>query len=341
MDILLVSRLLEEQSGVVARRQVRSAGFNDDYIARRVRRREWATIHPGIYVNHTGPLTWRQRAWAAVLFYWPAALSHTSALQIVSGTPLVDEPDFGHDQVIHVAIEHPRKAVRVDGVRLHRMVNLDGRVRWNTSPPRMRLEEATLDVCADAPSRAAALAIAADVCQQRRTTPSRLLDALEHRKRMRFGRWMRTALSDVALGAMSLLERGYLQRVERAHGLPRARRQLGSRTEDGIVYRDVEYEDFGLVVELDGRIGHELSRDRWKDMDRDLLAAVTQRQTVRLGWVHIEDRPCVTASRVGRLLQQRGWRGATVPCGPECALMRPRTEQPGRSSARGARDRPR
>ena len=28
-----------------------------------------------------------------------------------------------------------------------------------------------------------------------------------------------------------------------------------------------------LVVELDGRIGHELSSDRWDDMDRDLDAA--------------------------------------------------------------------
>ena len=42
-------------------------------------------VHPGVYVNHTGELTWLQRAWAAVLFAWPAALSHDSALRAADG----------------------------------------------------------------------------------------------------------------------------------------------------------------------------------------------------------------------------------------------------------------
>lgn len=54
-------------------------------IARMVRRRELAVVHPGVYVDHTGTLTWKQRAWAAVLLTWPAALSHDSAVRAGEG----------------------------------------------------------------------------------------------------------------------------------------------------------------------------------------------------------------------------------------------------------------
>lgn len=315
MDNLLLSRFIDEQAGVVARRQVLAAGFSDDFIRRQLRRREWSRIHGGVFVNHTGPLTWQQQTWAAVLFYWPAALCHESALAPNHARPSSWSRPGDTPDVIHVAIEHPRRAVKLEGVRLHRLVNLDSRVRWHMSPPRLRLEEAALDVCSDAPSRTDALAIVTDLCQQRRTTPARLIGVLERRKRMRFGTWLRSALSDVALGAMSMLEQSYLRKVERAHGLPRAQRQLRCRTEDGVTYRDVEYEEFNLVVELDGRVGHEFVRDRWKDMDRDLLTAVNRRLTVRIGWSQVEKRSCVTAARIGSLLQQRGWTGAITPCG--------------------------
>jgi hypothetical protein len=63
-------------------------------------------------------------------------------------------------------------------------------------------------------------------------------------------------LVDVADGVMSLLEHAYLVRVERAHGLPRGSRQRPASTSDGRAYRDVEYETFGLIVELDGGLWH-------------------------------------------------------------------------------------
>ncbi|KAA1421675.1 type IV toxin-antitoxin system AbiEi family antitoxin domain-containing protein [Nocardioides humilatus] len=72
MDAL--GSLLSQQDGVIARRQMLSTGFTPAFVARKVRRREWVQVHPGVYVDHTGALTWQQRAWAAVLACWPAAL---------------------------------------------------------------------------------------------------------------------------------------------------------------------------------------------------------------------------------------------------------------------------
>lgn len=234
--------------------------------------------------------------------------------------PVSGRRRVGPTRPIHVAVEHPRNAVPVPGTRVHRLVKIHERVLWNTSPPRLRLEEAVLDVCADDPDRVSALARLADVCQQRRTTVARLEAALSCRRRLRFGSWLAEVLEDISTGAMSVLEHGYLHRVERAHRLPKPDRQRLEHTEDGTVYRDVKYSAHGLVVELDGPIGHEATADRWDDMDRDLLAATTDVLTIRLGWRHVDACPCTTAARLARVLKSRGWAGDPVPCGPDCAL---------------------
>ncbi len=54
-----VSQVLGQQEGVIARRQAVAAGLTSDDVARLLRRREWARVHPGVYVDHTGPLPWQ------------------------------------------------------------------------------------------------------------------------------------------------------------------------------------------------------------------------------------------------------------------------------------------
>jgi len=325
-------RLQTDQAGVVARRQVIEAGLDDSDIERLLRRREWSRVHPGVYVDHTGPLTQAQRHWAAVLSCWPAALDGRSALDAFGLRNDRHGRSPGHrtpgskqvDPMVHVAIAHPRKAVEADGVRVHRVVGLENRVLWNLGPPRLRIEEAVLTSCAEESSRSAALAVAADACQQRRTTAARLLEALDGRIRLTHGAWLRRVLRDVASGSFSLLEHGYLNRVERAHGLPHAHRQLELPGATGrSVYRDVGYVAFGVVVELDGRIGHEWTSERWSDMDRDLDAGANGQATIRLGWRHVWDTPCGTADEMARGLARRGWSGAARSCGIDCPVGRP------------------
>ena len=128
-------------------------------------------------------------------------------------------------------------------------------------------------------------------------------------------------LEDVADGTYSALERRYLTDVERPHGLPTARRQRRSSQGRSPAYRDVEYVDLGLVVELDGRLGHEWTSDGWDDLDRDLDAAVTGVMTVRVRWGQVL-HPCRLASTVAGLLTARGWQGAPRSCGEVCLVDR-------------------
>ncbi len=83
------------------------------------------------------------------------------------------------------------------------------------------------------------------------------------------------------------------------------------------MYRDVLYPHQSLVVELDGRLFHTRPRARDRDLERDLDAVLRQLTTVRLGWGQVVDRPCATAAKLGRLLEQLGWSGCLKAC-PEC-----------------------
>lgn len=310
-----ISQLLALQAGVVSRRQVTARGLTDADIARRLRRREWASVHQGVYVDHTGELTWLQKAWAAVLFSWPSALSHESAVRAGEGPGRPGADDLS----IHVMVARHRNIVAPAKVRIHRRAGFDEHVLWHRSPPRVRYEYAALDVAAAATTDFEAVAVLAKAVQSRRTTARRLQHALDVRKRLPRRAWMNGVLRDVAEGSCSVLELGYLRQVERAHGLPRAQRQQIGAGRVGRVYRDASYGR--QLVELDGRLFHDTAEGRDRDFDRDLTALASGKVTARVSYGQVFGRPCWTAGQVGRLLQAQGWTGSPVPCGPACTLL--------------------
>jgi hypothetical protein len=122
-------------------------------------------------------------------------------------------------------------------------------------------------------------------------------------------------LEDLKAGACSVLEREYLRRVERAHGLPTGERQVADSVAGVSVERDVTHAAYGLVVELDGRAFHGSAAARDADHARDLdAAAVRAMRTVRLTYGQVLGDPCRTAVRIGELLAQGGWSGEVKSC---------------------------
>jgi hypothetical protein len=122
-------------------------------------------------------------------------------------------------------------------------------------------------------------------------------------------------LGDVASGACSVLERGYLELVERAHGLPVGVRQVPRLSSEGQTWQDVLYDELGVAVELDGRAFHSSATARDRDLERDLDNAVEQqRTTIRLGYGQVFGRPCRTAGRLAKLFDRRGWPGEPSRC---------------------------
>ncbi|GAA4087071.1 type IV toxin-antitoxin system AbiEi family antitoxin domain-containing protein [Nocardioides kongjuensis] len=314
-----VQALLDLQGGVVSRSQALDAGLSRHDIDRMLRRHEWSVVHPCVYVEHTGPLTWQQRAWAAVLACWPAALEGRSAIRAHEGPGR----HGAQTHPIEVVVARNRRIRSPAGVVVHRSASFESAVQWNLSPPRRRYDDAVIRVADAAGRDLDAIAVLSDACGARRTTAMRLRARLDQLPRLHRRAWLAQVLDDVATGTCSALEHGYLTLVERPHGLPAALRQVEVSSADGRrMFRDVVYRgrrpEWTQIVELDGRLGHDGTTARDRDLERDLDAALVREHTVRIGDGQVFKRGCATAAKVARLLQARGWLGEAHAC-PRCA----------------------
>ncbi len=255
-----------------------------------------------------------------MLHHWPAALAGASALRWLGiGIGAARQSAVRTAEPIEIAISRDRAVEPARGTTVTRIADFDSAAHHHLNPPRLRIERAVLQVAAAAEREDAAVATLADACQSRRTTPERLRATLVGLTRIRHRRLLLTILDDVASGAYSALERRYLVRVERRHGLPTGRRQRRVSAGRTVGFRDVDYLGLRTIVELDGRLGHEVTSDRWQDLDRDVLAAVRGSLTVRLGWKQVLE-PCRLAAALARILTSRGWTGRALPCGPGCPV---------------------
>ena len=176
---------------------------------------------------------------------------------------------------------------------------------------RTTVEDTVLDLVERATSAREVQGLVASAVQQRRTTVVRLRRAAAGRARLRHRRLVEALLDDVADGAETPLEIAYLHQVERAHGLPTGVRQ--HRAGHSGAVRDVLYEEFAVVVELDGRLGHE-GAGRFRDLDRDNAAAAAGELTLRYGWHDVADRSCAVAAQLGVVLARRGWHDEPRRC---------------------------
>ncbi len=293
----------------MSRRQLLAGGLTENDVRRLLRRRNLVRVHPGVMVDHNGPLTHRQRLWAAVLLGAPAALWGPSALSPTTTA------GAGASGPVHVAVDLTRRVNSVSGVRVHRVSGLEGLVLWNGAPPRVRAEVALVEVAATAHDELTAIAVLADAVRNRTTTPERLRAELSRRRALRRRRLLTDVVGDLVDGTDSVLELRYLTDVERAHGLPRGERQ--ARLEGLRARHDVVHRDERVVVELDGRAHHSSTHDRFRDLERDTSALLAGHVTVRVGWGQVVGHPCRTARTVAELLRARGWTGAVRRC-PRC-----------------------
>ena len=126
--------------------------------------------------------------------------------------------------------------------------------------------------------------------------------------------------AEVRDGVTSELEKRYRSQVARPHGLPPGRTQapaqVGPRRRG---YRDVLYEAQAVIVELDGRLGHERSRRCLRDQDRDNHATLTGKATLRFGWLAVVGDACLVAAQVADTASRSWLDGPNPrPCGPSC-----------------------
>jgi Transcriptional regulator, AbiEi antitoxin len=309
-------RLLEMQAGVLTRQQALAAGLTQKAIVARLRSERWQRLHAGVYATFSGPPPRPAVLWAAVLRAGPqAVLSHETAAGLYG---LLDDPG----PVIHLTVPSGSPIRRPAGAVVHYSRQLDQTRHPVLAPPRTRVEDCVLDLAATASCLDEAVSVIVRAVGRRRTTAAHIGVALARRPKMRWRTDITGALALAGDGVHSLLEYRYVTRVERPHGLPRGNRQRAVVRAGRRQYQDVSYDDYLLVVELDGQLAHPLEAS-WRDARRDNLNAAAGLATIRLGYVDVSEHACASAAVVSRALQLRGWPGAARPCTPVCGLPHP------------------
>lgn len=251
-------------------------------------------------VMHSGPLSSEQLLWAASLSpRGTSAVARESALRM-AGVTGVSTPD------LTVLVAWGQRPISIAGVRYVQSRHLRlADVVLRSQPLRCTAARATVD----AASRASpdwARTLVAMVVQQRKATAADLRAVLDRLSPVRREVLLRLTVDDVEGGAHSLPELRFT-RLVRASGLPVPDRQVIRRRPDGRYFLDAAWEEFGLVVEVDG--SHHRNADQWEaDVLRQDELMIGGDRVLRLVSWWIRDRPDLVVDLLRRALLAGGWR---------------------------------
>ncbi len=298
--------------------QARAAGLSPGAIRRLVDSGRWRRLHKGVFQILAEPPALTARMWAAHLALGPLSVVAGAAAGHYWG--LMDGEHPSARPVRMLLEDSIRRHAR--GIEVRRVQDPLSRAHPGRQPPVLTVEHAVMDLAALASSDSEAVEVILRSCRLRLTTPERILRATHAVLRVRRRRLIESVCADLGVGLTSPLEIRYHRDVTIRHGLPRGRGQAPARSvERGTAYRDILHEELGVIIELDGRLGHEAESEVFRDQDRDNAATLTGAATLRFGWMAVAGQPCHVAAQVATLLQIRGWPGRPRPCGTGCAIL--------------------
>ena len=294
--------LARQQSGVVTRAQLLGMHMSPRAINNYVAGGLWRRIDRGTFWTAMSEPTWLALVWSAVFAGGDdAVLAGTTAAHLHG---LIDEKQL---PIVVMIPQHRRATARP--YASYTRIDMDSRRYRNRSGLRcVGVEDTVLDLC-DAATRPEVIGWVTAAAQRRLTTPQRLAKALARRRSVGHRKLIEKLIDDVGAGAQSVLEIEYVHRVERPHGLPVARRQVHAGSANQWV--DNFYDEFGLVVELDGQKWHP---EAFRDRARDNLNTRAGHSTLRYGSVEIFGESCGVAAEIGGELMRRGWAGTLCGC---------------------------
>ena len=240
-----VRALGEAQASIVSRPQLYALGISRGFVRANIRAGRWRRVGSQSVSLVTGPLTRSAQEWAAVFEAGPRAFLDGTAALVASGLTGYRE------DAIRVSV--PR------GARVRRARGLDIRQtrRWvpddvvGTGVPRSRPPVAAVRGALWARSdRQAALVLTITV-QQGLAKPEQLGVEMLRVRRDRRRAFLHLVILDLLGGARSLGELDFA-RMCRRRGLPEPSRQVVRRGRNGRYYLDAHWDDWGVVVEVDG-----------------------------------------------------------------------------------------
>ncbi|RLV50877.1 DUF559 domain-containing protein [Nocardioides mangrovicus] len=242
-------RLAEQQVGVVSRRQLYGLGVTRGEVRAHVRAQRWRRVGTQSVAVHLGPLPVEARRWAAVFEAGPRAmLDGLSALE-AAGLQHVTSP------LVRVSV--PRGAKVRPGHGRRWGFDIRQTRRWSaddleaTGIPRTQPAVAAVRAALWARSAKEAALVLTTTVQQRLAVADDLgREALRIRRDRRRGLVLAVVM-DLVGGVESLGELNVVRECRR-RGIPPPSRQVVRRTRRGTYYLDLVWEEWKVVVEVDG-----------------------------------------------------------------------------------------
>lgn len=270
-----IAAAAQEFGHVLSRRRLRELGVNRDQEAAQVAAGRWAMVGKQTLSMHTGPLDDVAQRWRAV---WETGhlitqVDGVSALQAAGLKGWTED-------VVHVSVLHRHNVKPVGGVHTHKVIRRVSDERIDSGLPRTRPAHAAIRAAHWAKSNRAAATILAMSVQQRLVTGPQLVSALAVVRGRNRRAFIRQAVMDIADGAQALGELDFAAAC-RKRGLPVPSRQVLRRVPGGRVYLDVYFEEYGLVVEIDGA-GHEWGMSPHEDNLRENQVVIDGDRVIRI-----------------------------------------------------------
>lgn len=243
--VLAALAIARGQGGVVSLAQLRTVGVTRSQVRAQVAARRWQRVHSQVVATHTGPLPEWGKLWAAVLEGGPEAYLDGASALIAGGMT-----GFTWDH-IRVSVPLEARARSAPGLLIRRTRRHDADVVVGSGVPRARPDVAAVNAAMWATSDKQAALLLTIPVQQRLTTAERIGQSLIVVRRDVRRAFLHATILDLLDGVRSIGEAEFAAECRR-RGLPVPSRQVVRKGRDGRYYLDVYWEEWGVVVEIDG-----------------------------------------------------------------------------------------
>ena len=299
-----IQEYAERQDGVVSRQQLRALGISDGEVLANLAAGRWQAWGRHSVCVHTGPLPERSQWWVAVFEGGPRAFLDGESALVVAG--------LEHYAPRAVRVSVPRGA-RIRGVPAFPFpLEIRQTRRWDpldlhdgSGPPRARPEVAAIRSALWARTDKQAAYLLTLCVQQGLATAQLLGTEMLRVRRDRRRAFLHVVLLDLLGGVRSLGELELAQECRR-RGLPEPSRQVVRRGPNGTYYLDVYFEDWGVVVEVDG-IHHSWATQVVGDALRQNDITLQRDLVLRLPLLGLRIAPDQFFAQIERALVTRGY----------------------------------
>lgn len=282
----------------MSRDQLRSLAITRHEVVAHVAGQRWRPVHTQSVAVHTGPLPMLGRQWAAVF--------EGGGRSCLDGASALIAEGLGHytEDVIRVSVPRGVVVRRAAGIAVRQTRRLRPEDLVPIGVPRTRPDVAGVRAALWARSDKQATLLLTMAVQQRLTTPERLGAQALTVKRDSRRLLVTMVIGDLLGGVRSLGEHEFAHECRR-RGIPEPSRQVLRRSPEGRWYLDVCWDEWGVVVEVDG-IQHEWATNIVSDALRHNAVTLERAVVLRLPLLGLRVAPDEFFAQIRTALAGRG-----------------------------------